>query len=317
MLRMSAKHADGVLINAAHPRDLEWAAGQIEQGLAERPDEHGAFESLAFASVSVAADEDEAREAARPPVAFIAGAAAEPVLERHEIDREAAEAVSDALERGELGEAFGCVTPEIIDAFCIAGTTETVAEQFEAALEYVDGIVVGSPIGPRIVKPRRFAARQRRSRSVGGPRRRLGSAVVAVRTDVLRPATRGTGVRPANAPVFTARGSVSHGAWGARSGPRNGSIAWPRGRRRALRPPGHDEGGDKREDLAVQSAAVVVASTEDHDMTPPYNDLRVDATETPIADLQATYDLAMDGYRDTLARYEDAYEADSLAETDE
>ncbi|NGM68198.1 DUF1028 domain-containing protein [Natronolimnobius sp. AArcel1] len=80
---------------------------------------------------------------------------------------------------------------------------------------------------------------------------------------------------------------------------------------------GHDEGGDKREDLAVQSAAVVVASTEDHDMTPPYNDLRVDATETPIADLQATYDLAMDGYRDTLARYEDAYEADSLAETDE
>ncbi|MGQ3411596.1 5,10-methylenetetrahydromethanopterin reductase [Natrinema sp. LN54] len=148
MLRMSAKHADGVLVNAAHPRDLEWAAGQLEQGLAERPEERGAFESLAFASVSVAADESDAREAARPPVAFIVGGAAEPVLERHDIDREAASAVSEALERGDLPEAFDRVTPAMIDAFCIAGTTETVADRFAAALEHVDGIVVGSPLGP-------------------------------------------------------------------------------------------------------------------------------------------------------------------------
>ncbi|MDQ2051172.1 5,10-methylenetetrahydromethanopterin reductase [Natronolimnohabitans sp. A-GB9] len=148
MLRMSAKHADGVLVNAAHPTDLEWAAGQLEQGLAERPDERGDFESLAFASTSVAETEDAAREAARPPVAFIVGGAAEPVLERHDIDREAARDVSEALERGDLNEAFGHVTPEMIDAFCIAGTTETVADRFEAILEYVDGIVVGSPLGP-------------------------------------------------------------------------------------------------------------------------------------------------------------------------
>ncbi|WP_126662468.1 5,10-methylenetetrahydromethanopterin reductase [Haloterrigena salifodinae] len=148
MLRMSAKHADGVLINAAHPRDLEWAAGELENGLQERPDDAGDFESLAFASVSVAGDEEAAREAARPPVAFIAGGAADPVLERHDIDRDAAEDVGAALERGDLNEAFGRVTPEMIDAFCIAGTTETVAERFEAALEHVDGIVVGSPLGP-------------------------------------------------------------------------------------------------------------------------------------------------------------------------
>ncbi|SFB81237.1 5,10-methylenetetrahydromethanopterin reductase [Halobiforma haloterrestris] len=148
MLRMSAKHADGVLINASHPRDLEWSAGQIAQGLEERPDEGGEFEALAFASVSVAAEEGAAREAARPPVAFIVGGAAEPVLERHDIDREAATAVADALERGDLTAAFGHVTPAMIDAFCIAGTTETVADRFEAALEHVDGIVVGSPLGP-------------------------------------------------------------------------------------------------------------------------------------------------------------------------
>ncbi|QLG49537.2 5,10-methylenetetrahydromethanopterin reductase [Natrinema halophilum] len=148
MLRMSAKHADGVLINAAHPRDLEWAAGELEQGVAERPADRGPFETLAFGAVSVAGDEIDAREAARPPVAFIAGGATEQVLERHDIDREAAAAVSDALERGDLTAAFDRVTPAMIDAFCIAGTTETVADRFEAALTHVDGIVVGSPLGP-------------------------------------------------------------------------------------------------------------------------------------------------------------------------
>ncbi|WP_254807428.1 5,10-methylenetetrahydromethanopterin reductase [Natronosalvus amylolyticus] len=148
MLRMSAKHANGVLINASHPRDLEWSAGQIEQGLADRPDEYGAFESLAFASVSVAEDADAARAAARPPVAFIAGGAAPPVIERHGIDAEAVETVSDHLEAGDLTAAFEAVTPAMIDAFSIAGTTDSVAEQFSAALSHVDGIVVGSPLGP-------------------------------------------------------------------------------------------------------------------------------------------------------------------------
>ncbi|MCU4927026.1 5,10-methylenetetrahydromethanopterin reductase [Halobacteria archaeon AArc-dxtr1] len=148
MLRMSAKYADGVLINASHPADLEWSAARVAEGLDERPDDRGSFTALAFASVSVAAEEDAAREAARPPVAFIAGGAAEPVLARHDIDREAAADVSEALERGDLGTAFERVTPAMIDAFCIAGTTETVADQFAAALEHVDGIVVGSPLGP-------------------------------------------------------------------------------------------------------------------------------------------------------------------------
>ncbi|NKE37832.1 5,10-methylenetetrahydromethanopterin reductase [Natronococcus sp. JC468] len=150
MLRMSAKHADGVLINAAHPADLEWAAERIEEGLAERPETYGSFESLAFASTSVAADEDAAREAARPPVAFIVGGAADPVLERHDVDREAASEISNAVENGDLGEAFERVTPRMIDRFCIAGTTDTVADRFAAALEHVDGIVVGSPLGPEL-----------------------------------------------------------------------------------------------------------------------------------------------------------------------
>jgi len=73
---------------------------------------------------------------------------------------------------------------------------------------------------------------------------------------------------------------------------------------------GHAEGGDKRTDLHVQSAAVLVARTEDPPVTPSYDDLRVDATETPIADLRETVALAEESYRAALERYEDTYAED-------
>jgi uncharacterized Ntn-hydrolase superfamily protein len=73
---------------------------------------------------------------------------------------------------------------------------------------------------------------------------------------------------------------------------------------------GHAEGGDKRTDLRVQSAAVRVARTEDPPITPSYDDLRVDATETPIADLRETVELAAESYQQSLDRYEDEYAED-------
>jgi len=80
---------------------------------------------------------------------------------------------------------------------------------------------------------------------------------------------------------------------------------------------GHAEGGDKREELHVQSAALVVETTEDREMAPYYNDLRVDATETPVADLRTTYELAKEGYEMALERYEDAYEDDEMDAVDD
>lgn len=67
---------------------------------------------------------------------------------------------------------------------------------------------------------------------------------------------------------------------------------------------GYAEGGDKREELHVQSAALQVRSTEDRDHRRFYDDLRVDATETPIQDLRETYRLAKDGFQRAMERYE-------------
>jgi 5,10-methylenetetrahydromethanopterin reductase len=98
--------------------------------------------------VSVAADADAAREAARPPVAFIAGGAAQPVLDRHGIDTERAADIGAAIEAGAFRDAFAAVTDRMIAAFCVAGTVETVGTELATIREHVDGIVVGAPLGP-------------------------------------------------------------------------------------------------------------------------------------------------------------------------
>jgi uncharacterized Ntn-hydrolase superfamily protein len=71
---------------------------------------------------------------------------------------------------------------------------------------------------------------------------------------------------------------------------------------------GHAEGGDKREELHVQSAALQVTTTEDREADPFYDDLRVDATETPIADLRETYDLAVESFEAAQAAAEEEEE---------
>jgi len=148
MLRMAAKHADGVLYNASHPRDVAWAADRIEEGLAERPPGSRAFDFVVQASVSVAGEEAAARKTARQAAAVIAGGAAPPVLDRHGIDADLAAEIGDLVSAGEFRAAFAKVSAPMIDAFCIAGTPSTVADRFASIREDADGVVAATPLGP-------------------------------------------------------------------------------------------------------------------------------------------------------------------------
>jgi 5,10-methylenetetrahydromethanopterin reductase len=98
--------------------------------------------------VSVDEDRKAAREAARPPVAFITAGAAPPVLDRHNVDKQTANEIGNKISAGEFSEAFELVTPGMIDAFCMAGTVDAVSDRMAAVLDHADSIVVGSPLGP-------------------------------------------------------------------------------------------------------------------------------------------------------------------------
>ena len=150
MCRMAAKHADGLLFNGSHEADLAWAREQVDQGEADRPDHRGEFDLAAYASVSVAEEREAAREAARPPVAYITAGAAPPVLDRHDIDGETANEIGEKISAGEFSAAFKLVTPAMIDAFCMVGTVDSVADQMAAVTDHADSIVVSSPLGPEL-----------------------------------------------------------------------------------------------------------------------------------------------------------------------
>ena len=149
MCRMAGKRADGLLFNGSHPADLSWARDRVAEGVGEADGKAAAdFDLAAYASVSVGADGDAAREAARPPVAFVAAGSPPPVLDRHGVDHGVADEIGDHIAAGEFSAAFDAVTPAMIDAFCIAGTPETVADRIDAVLDHADSLVVGSPLGP-------------------------------------------------------------------------------------------------------------------------------------------------------------------------
>lgn len=69
---------------------------------------------------------------------------------------------------------------------------------------------------------------------------------------------------------------------------------------------GHAEGGDKREELHVQSAAIVIAESVEREAPTFHHDLRVDGSESPVADLRETYRMATEEYRRGAERYEAA-----------
>lgn len=67
---------------------------------------------------------------------------------------------------------------------------------------------------------------------------------------------------------------------------------------------GYEVGGDRREDMEIQSAALVVADTGEPLGQSYYNDLRADATREPINDLRERHRLGAKGYEICAEKYD-------------
>ena len=146
MLRTASAIGDGVLINASHPLDFKYAISQVQEGSPKAD-----FDIAAYASFSVDLDEEKAKKAVVPVVAFIVAGSPEPVLERHGIDPTEADAINSSLSKGDFKKAFGSVTDPMVNAFSIYGSPDHCIQRIRELHEIgVTQVVVGSPIGPDV-----------------------------------------------------------------------------------------------------------------------------------------------------------------------
>ncbi|MDD5446867.1 MAG: 5,10-methylenetetrahydromethanopterin reductase [Methanocellales archaeon] len=146
MLRTASAIGDGVLINASHPLDFKYAVSQVQEGSPK-----AGFDIAAYASFSVDLDEEKAKKAVVPVVAFIVAGSPAPVLERHDIDSTDVDAIKSALAKGDFRTAFRSVTNLMVDAFSIYGSPDHCIRRIKELHEIgVTQVVVGSPIGPDV-----------------------------------------------------------------------------------------------------------------------------------------------------------------------
>jgi|Deesub1362A_J573_1020465.scaffolds.fasta_scaffold00023_64 5,10-methylenetetrahydromethanopterin reductase len=146
MLEMAGRVSDGVLVNASHEKDLEFAIRQINKGKGER---RRKIDVSAFTCFSVDSDPKKAKKAARPMVAFIVAGSHRSILERHNIPREEIDTIKGFLTEGKYKKAFESVTDHMMDSFCIYGTPKECLQKIEELEKLgVSQIVIGSPIGP-------------------------------------------------------------------------------------------------------------------------------------------------------------------------
>jgi len=149
LLELAGTIADGVLINAAHPRDFKFAVEQIRKGAQTSGRDVSKIDIVAYASVSVDYERDKAREKAKEVVAFIVAGSPVEVLKRHEISPESASSILNSLEKGKFGDAFNAVTDQMLDSFSICGRPSDIVSKIDEILQIgVTQVVVGSPIGP-------------------------------------------------------------------------------------------------------------------------------------------------------------------------
>ena len=151
MLSLAGEIGDGVLINASHKRDIENALRFVREGATKAGRTMDKLDVAVYTSFSMAEDPAKAVKAATPVVAYIVAGAPHPLVESHGISAQAAESIKNGIAQGKWKEAFGRVTPEMIEAFSICGTPGTCLERIdELGRIGMTQFVAGSPLGPKV-----------------------------------------------------------------------------------------------------------------------------------------------------------------------
>lgn len=144
MLELAGEIAEGVLINASNPKEINLALKKVENSRSSK-----STTKMAHTLFSIGKDRKKARKKAREVIAFIIDSFPDPVLSRNNISKSRVENISEELKNGHQKQATELVTENMVDSFSIAGNINDCINKLRSIKETgIDGVVLGSPIGP-------------------------------------------------------------------------------------------------------------------------------------------------------------------------
>jgi len=150
MLKRTAMVADGILINASHPKDFKVALEKIREGVEEAGRDLSDIDVGVYAACSIGKTYDEALKGdLKTVVAFIVASSPEVILDRHGIDADSCKRVRKLLGEGNFKKLPKAISEEMLEAFSIVGDSKQCIRRIEGLLKAgVTQMVIGSPIGP-------------------------------------------------------------------------------------------------------------------------------------------------------------------------
>jgi len=157
MLKLASEIGDGVIINASHPKDVEFALRNIDM--------RKGFDIAVCSAFSIDKDRDRAIQSVKPVVAFIVAGCPNEILDRHGIDDRSVNTVritlKEAFAKGNWKKLEEVVTDEMVDAFSISGTPDEVIGRIEELKKLgITQLIVGSPVGRDKTKAIRLVGKE-------------------------------------------------------------------------------------------------------------------------------------------------------------
>lgn len=149
MLSMAAAIAEGVLVNASHPKDFEPAVKALKAGAQKARRDLSGIDVAAYTSFSIDEERDKAVKKARIVAGAIAAGSSDFVLERHCIEERTVEGIKEMVARQDFkAMKEGGVPDDVVEAFSIAGTPQDCVEKICRLKKVgVTQVVTGMPLG--------------------------------------------------------------------------------------------------------------------------------------------------------------------------
>jgi len=153
MLQLSGEIGDGVLVNYSNPEDLKWAYNEVRKGIEKSGRSIESIDIAAYLTISLDLDPEKAVKTAIPYAAYILCGLPKKIMERMDVSEEKLIKVKEAVQKADWLRLYEIMDVDIVKKLVIVGKPVILEEKLREIIEIgYSQIVLGAPIGPRILQ---------------------------------------------------------------------------------------------------------------------------------------------------------------------